>query len=75
VGRCRKISAALWTSDGPKTAAEAGAQGSSRRGRPGRLRALNFRYKNINAAINETIAMNFNAPREMETITPSRPTS
>jgi hypothetical protein len=31
VGRCRKISAGLWVSDGRKTAAEAGTQGSSRR--------------------------------------------
>jgi hypothetical protein len=56
VGHCRKISAGLWASDGQKTAAEAVPQGSSRRGRPARLRDLYLRYACISTAMTNAIA-------------------
>jgi hypothetical protein len=61
--------------DGQKTAAEVAPQGSNRRGRRARLRALNLRNRNIEAATNDAVVMNFNALKEMDTITPSLPTS
>ena len=73
VGRCRKIPAGPCVGDGRKTAAQAATQGSSRRGRPARSRALNFRYRNIEAVTNDAIAMNFKPAVNIEIANPHLP--
>ncbi len=54
---------------GHETAAEAAPQGSSRRGRPGRLRDLNFRYACISTAMTNAIAATLKVATNMLTFT------
>jgi hypothetical protein len=53
----------------PNPSGMAAPQGNSRRGRPARLRALYFRYRNINAATTNATAATLKATVNMLTIT------